>query len=174
MLVASSTLRGGIPRFVAEVLCIVEIPKGSRNKYEWSPKHKRFLLDRFLSSSTVFPTDYGFIPETAGEDGDPLDVLVAVSEPTFTGCGVLGRPVAVLWLRDQYKREPKVVCVPLSDPNWETITDLEELPAQLREEIGHFFVSYKRREGHEVGEEGWEGAAAAERAIEEARRRAQD
>jgi inorganic pyrophosphatase len=157
---------------VAEVLCIIEIPKGSRNKYEWSPDHGRFLLDRFLSASTVFPTDYGFIPETQAEDGDPLDVLVAVSEPTFTGCGVLARPIAVLWLRDQHEREPKVVCVPLRDPNWESLTDLNELSDQLRDEIGHFFVSYKRREGHEVQEDGWEGAAAAESVIEEARRRA--
>lgn len=155
---------------MSELLCIIEIPKGSRNKYEWNPTHQRFLLDRFLSSSTVFPTDYGFIPDTKGADGDPLDVLVAVSEPTFTGCGVLARPVAVLWLRDEGDREPKVVCVPLSDPNWESVTDLEELPEQLRDEIAHFFVSYKRREGHEVQDDGWEGAAAAERVIEQARR----
>jgi inorganic pyrophosphatase len=152
-----------------EVLCIIEIPKGSRNKYEWSEEHELFLLDRFLSSSTVFPTDYGFIRGTRTSDGDPLDVLVAVSEPTFTGCGVLARPVAVLWLRDQGKREPKVVCVPCQDPNWEDITEVDQLPQQLREEIAHFFVSYKRREGHSVEEDGWEARAAAERVIQEAR-----
>jgi inorganic pyrophosphatase len=115
----------------------------------------------------VFPTEYGFIADTEGPDGDPLDVLVAVSEPTFTGCGVLARPVAVLWLRDQGEREPKVVCVPCEDPNWEYITDVDELPEQLREEIAHFFVSYKRREDHEVEEDGWEGRNAAERVIDE-------
>jgi inorganic pyrophosphatase len=156
---------------MAEVLCVIEIPKGSRNKYEWSEKHQLFLLDRFLSSSVVFPIDYGFIPETDGGDGDPLDVLVAVSEPTFTGCGVLARPVAVLWLLDEGEREPKVVCVPCEDPNWESITDLDELPQQLREEIAHFFVAYKVREGHEVSDDGWEGRDAAERVIEEARAR---
>jgi inorganic pyrophosphatase len=117
----------------------------------------------------VFPTEYGFIADTEGPDGDPLDVLVAVSEPTFTGCGVLARPVAVLWLRDQGEREPKVVCVPCEDPNWEYITDVDELPEQLREEIAHFFVSYKRREDHEVEEDGWEGRDAAERVIDEVR-----
>lgn len=152
-----------------EVLCVIEIPKGSRNKYEWSEEHGRFLLDRFLSSSTVFPTEYGFIADTEGPDGDPLDVLVAVSEPTFTGCGVLARPVAVLWLRDQGEREPKVVCVPCQDPNWEDIKDLDELPEQLREEVAHFFVSYKRREDHDVEVEGWEGAEAAARVIEAVR-----
>jgi inorganic pyrophosphatase len=154
---------------VSEVLCVIEIPKGSRNKYEWSAEHERFLLDRFLSSSTVFPTEYGFIPDTEGPDGDPLDVLVAVSEPTFTGCGVLARPVAVLWLRDQGEREPKVVCVPCEDPNWEDIRGVEELPEQLREEIAHFFVSYKKREDHDVEVEGWEGSDAAEQVIEQAR-----
>jgi inorganic pyrophosphatase len=154
---------------VDEVLCVIEIPKGSRNKYEWSEEHQRFLLDRFLSSSTVFPTEYGFIPDTEGGDGDPLDVLVAVSEPTFTGCGVLARPVAVLWLHDNGDREPKVLCVPCNDPNWEDIQDVGELPQQLREEIAHFFVSYKEREGHEVEVDCWEGREEAERAIEEAR-----
>ncbi len=150
------------------MLCVIEIPQGSRNKYEWSSEHGRFLLDRFLSASTVFPTEYGFIPGTEGSDGDPLDVLVAVSEPTFTGCGVLGRPVAVLWLCDNGEREPKVLCVPFEDPNWQDIADLDELPVQLRDEIAHFFVSYKRREDHEVTVDRWEGRAAAERVIEQA------
>ena len=157
---------------MAETLCVVEIPKGSRNKYEWSPEHGRFLLDRFLSSSVVFPTDYGFVAGTDGGDGDPLDVLIAVSEPTFTGCGVLARPVAVLWLLDQDEREPKVVCVPCQDPNWQGIEDLDGLPDQLRDEIGHFFVAYKSREGHDVREDGWQGRAVAERTVAEARERA--
>src|SRR3954449_9140856 len=172
---------------MTEILCVIEIPKGSRNKYEWSDEHQRFLLDRFLSSSVVFPTDYGFVPGTDGGDGDPLDVLVAVSEPTFTGCGVVARPraatspgggvaarpVAVLWLPAQGGREPKVVCVPCEDPNWEHITDVGELPDQLREEIAHFFVAYKEREGHEVTDDGWEGREAAEKVIDEARGRAE-
>jgi inorganic pyrophosphatase len=102
-----------------EVLCIVEIPKGSRNKYEWDEERKLILFDRFLSSSVVFPTDDGFVADSLGPDGeDPLDVLVAVSEPTFPGCGVLAKPVAVLELHDQAETESKVLCVPCQDPSW--------------------------------------------------------
>lgn len=154
---------------MSEVLCVVEIPMGSRNKYEWSEEHGRFLLDRFLSSSVVFPIDYGYVPGTDGGDGDPLDVLVAVSEPTFTGCGVLARPVAVLWLLVDGAREPKVVCVPYEDPNWQHVEDLDDLPDQLREEIAHFFLSYKSREGHD---DGWEGRESAQSVIDESHERA--
>jgi inorganic pyrophosphatase len=154
------------------VLCIVEIPMGSRNKYEYSEELGLMLLDRFLSSSVVFPTDYGFIPESLGPDGeDPLDVLIAVSEPTFPGCGVMAKPVAVMELEDQGEREPKVVCVPCEDPNWEHIDDLGDLPDQLVEEIGHFFVAYKKREGHEVSVRGWSSHGDAEKVIQEARER---
>src|SRR5947207_13689708 len=107
-----------------EVLCIIEIPKGSRNKYEWDEERGLLLFYRFLSSSVVFPTDYGFVPESIGPDGDdPLDVLIAVSEPTFPGCGVMAKPVAVMELEDQSEREPKVVCVPCEDPNWQDARD---------------------------------------------------
>src|SRR5919206_4652835 len=122
-----------------EIVCVVEIPKGSRNKYEWDEELKLIVLDRFLSSSVVFPTDYGFVRDTVGPDGDPLDVLVAVSEPTFPGCGVRAKPVAVLRLEDQGELEDKVVCVPCEDPNWEHIDGLDDLPDQLVEEIAHFF-----------------------------------
>jgi inorganic pyrophosphatase len=155
-----------------EVLCIIEIPKGSRNKYEWDEDRGIFLLDRFLSSSVVFPTDYGFVTESIGPDGkDPLDVLVAVSEPTFAGCGVLAKPVAVMELEDQGEREPKVVCVPCEDPNWQQIEGLEDLPDQLIEEIAHFFVAYKKREGHEVAVAGWSSRESAAEVIAQARER---
>lgn len=132
------------------------------------------LLDRFLSSSVVFPTDYGFIPESIGPDGeDPLDVLVAVSEPTFPGCGVIAKPVAVMQLEDQGETEPKVLCVPCEDPNWQDIETLEDLPDQLVEEVAHFFIAYKKREGHEVDLVGWEATEAAAKVIEEARQRFQ-
>lgn len=155
-----------------EVLCVVEIPKGSRNKYEWDEERRMMLLDRFLSSSVVFPVDYGFIPESLGPDGeDPLDVLIAVSEPTFPGCGIIAKPVAVLELEDQGEREPKVVCVPCEDPNWQDVEGLDDLSEQLVEEIGHFFVAYKRREGHDVTVTGWASAEAARDVIDEARER---
>jgi inorganic pyrophosphatase len=154
------------------LLCIVEIPKGSRNKYEYDPELDLMLLDRFLSASVVFPTDYGFIRGAYSADGDPLDVLIAVSEPTFPGCGVYAKPVAVLWLRDQDEREPKVVCVPCEDPNWQNVNDIDDLPRQLVEEIAHFFVAYKQREGHEVTVEGWGGPEEALKVVEDGRARA--
>ncbi len=158
-----------------EVLCIIEIPKGSRNKYEWDEERQLMLLDRFLSSSVVFPTDYGFVPESIGPDGeDPLDVLVAVSEPTFAGCGIVAKPVAVMELQDQGEREPKVLCVPCDDPNWQDIEGVEDLPDQLVEEIGHFFLAYKKREGHDVQVAGWSSREAAIGVIEEARKRFRD
>src|SRR5579884_633899 len=153
-----------------EVLCIVEIPKGSRNKYEWDEERRLMLFDRFLSSSVVFPTDYGFVPESLGADGeDPLDVLVAVSEPTFPGCGVIAKPVALMELQEQGEPEPKVLCVPCQDPNWQHIDDLEDLPEQLVEEVGHFFVAYKKREGHQVEVKAWSSREAAGKVLEEAR-----
>src|SRR5947207_1144366 len=155
-----------------EVLCIIEIPKGSRNKYEWDEERGLLLFYRFLSSSTVFPTDYGFVPESIGPDGeDPLDALVAVSEPTFPGCGVIAKPVAVMELKDQGEREPKVLCVPCEDPNWEHVDGLDDLPDQLVEEIAHFFVAYKKREGHEVEVVGWASRETATKVIRDARER---
>ena len=150
-----------------EVLCIVEIPKGSRNKYEWDEKRGLLLFDRFLSSSTVFPTDYGFVPESIGPDGDdPLDVLVAVSEPTFPGCGVIARPVAVSELDDQGKREPKVLCGPCEDPNWQQIKGLDDLPDQLGRDRA-LLRRYKKRENHEVRMTGWGSRDDAGKVIEE-------
>ena len=155
-----------------EVLCIIEIPKGSRNKYEWDPERRLVLFDRFLSSSNVFPTDYGFVPESIGHEGeDPLDVLVAVSEPTFPGCGVIAKPVAVMELTDQGEPEPKVVCVPCEDPNWQHVNGLDDLPDQLMEEIAHFFVSYKKREGHDVEVVGWSSTEDAAKTIRDAQTR---
>ena len=94
-------------------------------------------------------------------------MLIAVSEPTFPGCGVHAKPVAVLWLQDQGEREPKVVCVPSGDPNWQDVKDLADLPEQLVEEISHFFVAYKQREGHDVAADGWGDAEQARMVVEE-------
>jgi inorganic pyrophosphatase len=114
--------------------CLVEIPKGSRNKYEWNEELQAITLDRFLFSSVVYPTDYGFIPDTLAEDGDPLDAMVCVSEPTFPGCVI----------------EVKVI-----DPNWNTMEVLDDLPQPLRDEISHFFSIYKQPEGKHVMVDGW-------------------
>jgi inorganic pyrophosphatase len=150
--------------------CVVEIPRGSRNKYEFDPALGAIRLDRFVSASVVYPTDYGFVPETLAPDGDPLDVLVCVSEPTFPGCVVIARPVALFAMADEHGPDDHVVCVPRQDPNWMPIQDLDDLPVQLRAEISHFFKVYKDLDAgrwSRVG--GWSDRDAAWRTIHAAR-----
>jgi inorganic pyrophosphatase len=153
-----------------EVTCVVEIPKGSRNKYEYDPEIGGIKLDRFISASVVYPTDYGFVPETLAPDGDPLDALVCVSEPTFPGCIVIARAVGLFKMADEKGPDDHVVCVPCADPGWNTLQDVDDLPRQLRAEIGHFFTVYKDLDPDRHSEvEGWAGRGAALDAIGKAR-----
>ncbi len=150
--------------------CTIEIPRGSRNKYEFDPQLGAIKLDRFVSASVVYPTDYGFVPETIAPDGDPLDVLVCVSEPTFPGCVIIARPVALFEMADEKGSDDHVVCVPCNDPNWTRVRDLDDLPAQLRAEIGHFFSVYKDLDEGRYSEVGdWGDRQAAWRCVSEAR-----
>jgi inorganic pyrophosphatase len=149
----------------------IEIPKGSRNKYEWDPELGAIRLDRFLFSSVVYPTDYGYIPETWALDDDPLDAMVCVSEATFPGCVIVAKPIALFRMRDDHGQDDKVVCVPFSDPNWNTHNSLDDLPMQLRDEISHFFGMYKQPEGKVVKVDGWYPREAALAEIEESRER---
>ncbi len=151
--------------------CIVEIPKGSRNKYEWDDQLQAIKLDRFLFSSVVYPTDYGFIPDTLSADGDPLDAMVTVSEATFPGCVIFVKPIAMLRMRDDKGEDEKILCVPLHDPNWNTLERLEDLPLPLRDEISHFFSIYKTPEGKVVKVDGWFPLEDALAAIDASRRR---
>ena len=154
------------------LLCVIEIPKGSRNKYEWDSEIGAIKLDRFVSASVVYPTDYGYVPDTLAPDGDALDVLVCVSEPTFPGCVVPTRPIGLFKMSDEKGPDDHIVCVPCNDPGWNWLTDVEGLPTLLRAEISHFFSVYKDLDADrhsEVG--GWEGRDAALRMIEQARRR---
>jgi inorganic pyrophosphatase len=154
------------------LLCMVEIPKGSRNKYEYDPELGAIKLDRFVSASVVYPTDYGFIPDTLGLDGDELDVLVCVSEPTFPGCMVQVMPIGLFEMRDENGEDNKVVCVPLDDPNWNVYARVEDLPKQLRDEIFHFFSVYKDLDPDRHAEPtGWAGVETALKAIEAGRER---
>ena len=155
----------------ADLHCMVEIPKGSRNKYEWSEKLKAITFDRFLFSSVVYPLDYGMIPETLAEDGDPLDAMVAVSEPTFPGCVIPVKPIALFKMRDDKGIDDKVICVPLQDPNWNRCETLEDLPEQLRDEISHFFEVYKTLEDKEVEVYGWFSREDAISVIDDSRQR---
>ncbi len=147
---------------------MIEIPKGSRNKYEWDPKRGAFRLDRVLYSSVHYPADYGFIPGTLAEDDDPLDILVLVEEPSFTGCLIEARPIGMLEMADDKGRDLKVLAVPAVDPRFAEIDDLPKLPAHWKLEIAEFFEIYKRLERKRTDVGAWHGVAAAWTAIAEA------
>ena len=158
----------------ATLHCLIEIPRGSRNKYEWDPDLQAIKLNRFLFSSVVYPTYYGFVTDTLGPHGDALDALVCVSAATFPGCLIAVRAVGVLRMSDEEGQSDKLVCVPTDDPAWDEIDDLDALSPQLRLEIEHFYSMYKQPEGKDVDVQGWDGAAAAAEAIDEGRRRFQE
>ena len=151
--------------------CFVEIPKGSRNKYEYDAEAKVIKLDRFLFSSMVYPTDYGFIPDTLGQDGDALDAMVCVSEATFPGCVIPVKPIALFKMEDDKGIDDKILCVPLEDPGWNTLEMLDDLPAPLRDEIAHFFSVYKDLEQKRVKVNGWYPREDALAEIDAARER---
>ena len=124
-------------------VAFVEIPKGSRNKYEWDAGLGRLILDRTLYSSVVYPCDYGFLLDTLGEDGDPVDALILVAAPTFPGCLIPCDLVGVLHMRDEAGEDAKVLCVPHNDPTWTRVSSYDEIRGELLEEIAHFFEVYK-------------------------------
>jgi len=156
-----------------DVDVVIEIPQGSRNKYEMDHEIGRIRLDRMLFTSTVYPLDYGYIDNTLAEDGDPLDALVWLDDPTFPGCLVTVRPVAVFWMTDEKGPDAKVLTVPAADPRMSRVKDLADVPAFLTAEIGHFFDIYKELEpGKSADVRGWMDRAEAERLIKEAQLRA--
>jgi inorganic pyrophosphatase len=156
----------------AGVDVVIEIPRGSRNKYEYDHEANVIRLDRRLFSATVYPADYGFIPETLGEDGDPLDALVLLEDPTFPGCWVHARVVGVFWMEDEKGQDAKIICVPFGDPRWDQVTDIGDVPGLMLAEIQHFFNVYKMIEpDKDSSTRGFEGLEAALAEIEEARRR---
>jgi adenylate kinase len=151
---------------------VIEVPRGSRNKYEFDHDRHVMHLDRRLFSATVYPADYGFIPDTLAEDGDPLDALVLLEEPVFPGCWVRARPIGIFWMEDEKGPDAKVICVPLGDPRWDQVRDLDDMPAHLRSEIHHFFDVYKALEpGKSTSTTGFEGREAALGEIAAARAR---
>ncbi|MFE4950558.1 inorganic diphosphatase [Leifsonia sp. NPDC056665] len=146
---------------------VIEIPKGSHNKYEVDHETGRVYLDRVLFTSFVYPTDYGFFENTLGLDGDPVDALVLLEHPVFPGVGVKVRPVGVLNMSDEAGSDAKVIAVPYKDPRWLHIQDVNDIPEQSRKEIEHFFARYKDLEpGKFVNIEGWGDAAEAEAIVE--------
>ncbi len=147
---------------------MVEIPKGSRNKYEYDKELKQIKLDRVLHSPVHYPTDYGFIPNTLAQDGDPLDVLVLIQEPTFPGCLIEVRPVGMLSMSDEKGSDQKILCVPVSDPFWKYAQELEDVPKHILTEIEHFFTIYKQLEEKKTVVEGWRDRAEALEVIADA------
>jgi inorganic pyrophosphatase len=148
----------GIPSVVN---MMVEIPKGKRNKYELDKNTGLIKLDRYLYSSSVYPGDYGFIPQTLAEDGDPLDLLVMVNEPTFSGCLIEARIVGMFRMLDRGVNDFKVLGVPNSDPLFSHMKSLSEVPPHFLREVEHFFGTYKQLEGVTTESLGWTGAEEA-------------
>jgi len=155
-----------------DVEVIIEIPKGQRNKYEMDHKTGRIRLDRMLFTSTRYPSDYGFIEDTLADDGDPLDALVLLDEPTFPGCLITARVIGMFRMRDEKGADEKILAVPAADPRMAHLQDIDDVPAFDRLEIEHFFEVYKDLEpGKSVEGAGWADRAAAEAEIEESRKR---
>ena len=148
---------------------IVEIPKNSGNKYEYDGELNMFRLDRVLYSPMHYPGDYGFIPGTLAGDGDPLDVLCLVQDPSFTGCVIEVRPVGILNMRDQQEPDQKILAVPTKDPRWDEIHTIDQVFPHVRREIEHFFQIYKELQGAKTIMDGWGGPKDARRAILDSR-----
>src|SRR4030043_2451999 len=143
------------------VSVMIEIPKGSRNKYEYDKEKKRLKFDRMLFSAVHYPSDYGCIQETLAMDGDALDALVLVWESTFPGCIIDAKPLGLFKMWDEKGPDEKILCVPLYDPLWNHIESLSDVPPHLLKEIEHFFSIYKELEEKKTGVEGWENRESA-------------
>lgn len=150
---------------------LVEIPKGSQNKYEFDKEKRVFRLDRVLYSPFHYPAEYGYIENTLAEDGDPLDVLVLVSLPTFPGCVIETRIVGALLMSDDKGKDEKLIGVATKDPRYQEIQSLEDIPAHTLKEIAHFFQVYKDLENKTTTIEGWKGIEVAQRILSESRDR---
>jgi len=150
----------------------IEIPRGSRNKYEVDHDSGRIFLDRRLFAATAYPTEYGYIPDTLSEDGDPLDVLVLTEDPTFPGCYIHARPVGMMWMEDEAGPDAKVICVEHAERRWKDVADIDDLPQEILSEIKHFFDVYKMLEPEKYSVTGdWKGRAEAWAEIEASKKR---
>lgn len=151
--------QGDFPKVVR---VIVEVPKGSRNKYEYDRRSGRIKLDRVLFSAVHYPADYGYVEGTLAEDGDEVDILVLIDEPTFPGCLIEAKPIGMLRMMDEKGIDNKILAVPVNDPRWSPFRDISELPPHLLVEVENFFLTYKKLEAKEVRSEGWRGSREAE------------
>ncbi len=133
-----------------DFICVVEISKGSRKKYELDKETGLIILDRILYTSTHYPANYGFIPRTYGDDGDPLDVLLLCAEPLEPMCLVRAYPIGVISMIDNGRNDEKIIAIPLNDPNYNQYTDIDQLPQHIFDEMRHFFTVYKNLENKET------------------------
>ncbi len=148
------------------VYVVVEIPKGSRNKYEFDKKLGAIRIDRVLYSSMVYPGDYGFVPQTMYDDGDPLDIFVMNNEPTFPGCIIPARPIGLFRMKDKGEPDDKILAVNVGDPFFRDYHDIGDIPQHFLAECAHFFSTYKDLEGAHVKTYGWERAGQTRERIE--------
>lgn len=148
---------------------VIEIPAGSKNKYEYDEKLDAIVLDRVGYAAMAHPYDYGFIPETRSDDGDHLDAFVILDHSVFSGCVVAGRPVGMVKMIDDGEADEKIICVPAKDPRYAHINELRDLSPHLPKEIQHFFEHYKDLQGKKTEITGWDNAAAARALIDTAR-----
>jgi inorganic pyrophosphatase len=146
---------------------LIEIPTGSQNKYEYDKENGVFRLDRVLYSPMHYPTEYGYLENTLAEDGDPLDILVLTTFPTFPGCVIQSRVIGVLLMSDDKGKDEKLLGVPVDDPRWDGVHRLEDVPAHILKEIEHFFQVYKDLENKETQIEGWKGTDVAAKLIQD-------
>ncbi len=154
-----------------EINVVVEIPHGSRNKYEYDKEMNAFRLDRALHSPIYYPGDYGFVPHTLAEDDDPLDVLILVIQPTFPGCIVKARPIGILKMIDDGKPDDKILAVPVGEPAYADVHIYSQIFPHTLRTLSHFFETYKFLEGKKTSTQGWQDAAAARRSIVESQER---
>ena len=157
-----------------QVTAIIEIPAGSRNKYELDKETGLLKLDRVLYSAVHYPGDYGFIPQTLHEDNDPIDILVRIQEPTFPGCQIDARPIGVLRMLDKGEPDDKILAVPCHDPHHQEYFDIADLPSHYLKEVEHFFHIYKDLEGKRVEILGWEKSDVAMALVLESMTRYED
>lgn len=149
----------------------VEVPMGSRNKYEIDHERGVYVLDRMLFSAVHYPGDYGFVEETLAKDGDAIDAVVILGEPTFPGCRITGRLLGNLDMADDAGQDDKLLLVPDTDPRWRHLHDIDDVPEHLKDEIAHFFAVYKDLENKEVEVRGWQDRATAVDVLQDARQR---
>ena len=149
-----------------EINAIIEIPKGSKNKYEIDKETGMIALDRVSHSAQDFPFDYGFIPQTLWDDGDAVDVVLLTTYPLFPGVLVRVRPVAIMNMIDSGDADDKVIAVPVDDPRWDNVKDLGDINPHTIKEIEHFYSTYKKLQNKEVDVTGFKGKKEAQDAFE--------